>query len=45
VAFIFASTVTSIDIGIVIMLLVITPLFHLLTNGFGYLIGVKNHPW
>ncbi len=44
-AFIFASAVTSIDIGIIILLIVLTPIIHLLTNVLGYMLKLKEHPW
>lgn len=44
-AFIFAGFVASIDVNIVILLVVLTPIFHVLTNVFGYLLRLKNHPW
>lgn len=44
-ALIFASLLIMIKIEWVIMLLVITPIFHLLANVIGYLIRVKKQPY
>jgi CDP-2,3-bis-(O-geranylgeranyl)-sn-glycerol synthase len=44
-AFVFAGTVTPIDTGIMILLVVLTPIFHFLTNFFGYTLKLKEHPW
>jgi CDP-2,3-bis-(O-geranylgeranyl)-sn-glycerol synthase len=44
-AFIFASAATAIDINIVILLIILTPILHVLTNIFVYLLRLKEHPW
>ena len=44
-AFLFASAVTTIDIGIIVLLVILTPLLHVLTNIFGYALNLKEHPW
>ncbi len=44
-AFLFASLVTPIKISWVILLAIVTPLFHLSANYMAYLLGVKKEPW
>ena len=41
----FASLVVPIKINWVILLVVVTPLFHLSANYMAYLLGVKKEPW
>lgn len=44
-AILFASFILTIKIEIIIVLLVITPPIHLITNMVGYLAKVKKTPW
>ena len=44
-AFLFASLVVPIKITWVILLAIVTPLFHLSANYMAYLLGVKKEPW
>lgn len=44
-ALVFASLLVSIKIHWVIMLAVITPIFHWVANGIAYLIKIKKEPW
>jgi len=44
-ALFFSSLLVSIKIEWVVILLVITPVLHLIANGVAYLIKVKNVPW
>jgi CDP-2,3-bis-(O-geranylgeranyl)-sn-glycerol synthase len=44
-AFLFASFVIEINLTYLIILLIITPLIHMLTNRVGYKLGVKKEPW
>ncbi|NIB99705.1 CDP-2,3-bis-(O-geranylgeranyl)-sn-glycerol synthase [Halobacterium sp. R2-5] len=38
----FGDTFT---LGVLVAILVLTPLLHVLTNGAAYLLGLKNEPW
>lgn len=44
-AFLFASLVIPVKISWVILLAIVTPLFHLSANYMAYLLGVKKEPW
>ncbi len=44
-ALLFVVPVFIPDIVTVVILLVLTPLIHLISNMFGYLIRIKNKPW
>lgn len=44
-AFLFASLIVSIKIEWVILLAVLTPIFHWLACAIGYLLKVKKQPW
>ena len=44
-AFLFASLVVPVKISWLILLAIVTPLFHLSANYMAYLIGVKKEPW
>jgi len=44
-ALLFALLAVSIKLEWVIMLAVLTPVFHWVANGVGYLVRVKNEPW
>ncbi|MBI4896487.1 MAG: CDP-2,3-bis-(O-geranylgeranyl)-sn-glycerol synthase [Candidatus Aenigmarchaeota archaeon] len=44
-AFLFASLVTTIPLAMLVIILVITPPLHLITNVFGYLVKLKRNPW
>ena len=44
-AFLFASVVAPVKISWVILLAIVTPLFHLSANYMAYLAGVKKEPW
>ena len=42
---IFASIVMKLDFQMVIVLLIITPILHLSTNIFAYIMKMKSRPW
>lgn len=44
-SFLFASIVVPLKITWLIMLVVVTPLFHLSANYMGFLMGIKKEPW
>ena len=44
-AFLFASFVIEINFTHLIILLIITPLIHILTNRIGYKLKLKREPW
>jgi len=44
-AFLFASFVIEINFTNLIILLIITPLIHILTNRIGYKLKLKREPW
>lgn len=45
VAFLFVSIVHVPDLVYIVTLLIITPLAHVATNGFAYLLKIKDRPW
>ncbi len=45
VALVFANFVIAISMQIIILLLIITPILHLSTNIFAYIMKIKNRPW
>jgi CDP-2,3-bis-(O-geranylgeranyl)-sn-glycerol synthase len=44
-ALLFVSAVFIPDLITIIILLIITPLIHLVSNKFGYFVKLKNKPW
>ena len=44
-SFLFAALVVPVKISWLIMLAIVTPLFHLSANYMAYLLGVKKEPW
>ena len=44
-AFLFASFVIEINFKYMIILLIITPLIHILTNRIAHILKIKKEPW
>lgn len=44
-AFLLAALIVPVNIGWVLIMVVITPVFHLLANLIGFRLGIKRTPW